>query len=325
MKPFRRVSSLITTVLGIQRTSAQQPSSSSNATLNPLQGVQQLLISSYASNMTRLAPVISVSHGGGPMPLLGDPSHTAITNSLKTRVPKILKLGTPDAPKAIVLVTAHWSTTKVTISSGPKHELLYDYYGFPPESYQIKHDAPGSPEVADQVAKALSEAGIECEKDSKRPWDHGVFVPMKLIDPSASTPIVQLSVLSSESAAQSYAIGRALSTLRSQNIAIVGSGFATFHNLRLFGQLANPSLQAQTAEWSKHVTDAAMTDDDAKREEKFLQWRKWPHAYTTHPNGGAEHFLPLIVCAGAAGTTPGKSYADALYGTDMWSYHWDEE
>lgn len=102
------------------------------------------------------------------MPLLGDPSHEAITKSLKTRVPKILKLGTPEAPKAIVLVTAHWSTTKVTVSSGPKHELLYDYYGFPPESYQVKHDAPGSPEVADQVVKALSEAGIECEKDPKR-------------------------------------------------------------------------------------------------------------------------------------------------------------
>lgn len=168
MKPFHRASSLITSLLGIQRTSAQQPSSSSNATINPLRGVEQLPISSYAGNMTRIAPVISVSHGGGPMPLLGDPSHEAITKSLKTRVPKILKLGTPEAPKAIVLVTAHWSTTKVTVSSGPKHELLYDYYGFPPESYQVKHDAPGSPEVADQVVKALSEAGIECEKDPKR-------------------------------------------------------------------------------------------------------------------------------------------------------------
>ena len=102
------------------------------------------------------------------MPLLGDPGHAAITKSLKTKVPKILKLGTPDAPKAIILVTAHWSTNKVTISSGSKHGLLYDYYGFPPESYGIKHDAPGSPEVAEEVAKALKEAGVECEKDPER-------------------------------------------------------------------------------------------------------------------------------------------------------------
>lgn len=259
------------------------------------------------------------------MPLLGDPSHAAIVNSLKTRVPKILKLGTPEAPKAIVLVTAHWSTDKVTISSGSRHELLYDYYGFPSEAYHIKHNAPGSPEVADQVAKALSEAGVEYEKDPKRPWDHGVFVPMKLIDPAASTPIVQLSVLASESPKESYAIGRALSTLRSQNIAIIGSGFATFHNLRYFGQLSDPALQAMTKEWSNTVTDAAMTDDDAKREDKFLHFREWPHTYTMHPRNGAEHFLPLIVCAGAAGKTKGRSYADELMGTDMWSYYWDEE
>lgn len=108
------------------------------------------------------------------MPLLGDPGHAAITKSLKTKVPKILKLGTPDAPKAIVLVTAHWSTNKVTISSGSKHGLLYDYYGFPPESYEIKHDAPGSPEVAEEVAKALKEAGVECQKDPER----GMFKPL---------------------------------------------------------------------------------------------------------------------------------------------------
>lgn len=168
MKSFRRASSLFATLFGVPRTSAEASSSSSNATFNPLHGLQQPLTPSYTDNMPRLAPVISVSHGGGPMPLLGDPAHAPIVHSLKTRVPKILKLGTPDAPKAIVLVTAHWSTDKVTISSGAKHELLYDYYGFPPESYQIKHDAPGSPEVADQVAKALSEAGIEHEKDPKR-------------------------------------------------------------------------------------------------------------------------------------------------------------
>ncbi|KAG9191495.1 hypothetical protein G6011_10229 [Alternaria panax] len=320
-----RTSSFLVTVLGLQRTTSAELSSS-NTTFNPLKGIQQFPSSSYSDNMTRLASVISLSHGGGPMPLLGDPSHAAITKSLKTRVPKILKLGTPEAPKAIVLVTAHWSTSKVSVSSGSKYELLYDYYGFPPESYKIKHDAPGSPEVADQVAQALKDAGIECEKDAERPWDHGVFVPMKLIDPSATTPIVQLSVLSSESPTQSYAIGRALSGLRAQNIAIIGSGFATFHNLRLMfdGTSRNPEFKALNKEWSKAVTDAAMTDSDKERESKFEHWRKWPGAYTMHPRGGAEHFLPLIVCAGAAGKTKGRSYADDFTGTDMWSYYWED-
>lgn len=118
--------------------------------------------------MTRLAPVISISHGGGPMPILGDPSQAAIAHSLKTRVPQILKLGTPEQPRAIVLVTAHWSTDKVAISSGNKHELYYDYYGFPDEAYSLKYDAPGSPEVAEMVRRELEKAGLQSKKDGTR-------------------------------------------------------------------------------------------------------------------------------------------------------------
>ena len=120
--------------------------------------------------MTR-APVISLSHGGGPLPVLGDPEHDAIVKSLKTRVPKLLKLGTPEAPRAIVLVTAHWSEQKPTISNAKKHKLLYDYYGFPRESYELKYDADGSPEIAREVARALEGVGLQPEMDDERGRD----------------------------------------------------------------------------------------------------------------------------------------------------------
>jgi hypothetical protein len=142
--------------------------SSNNTTFNPLISIQQFPLSSYTNNMSCLAPVIALSHGGGPMPLLGDPQHREIIKSLQNKVPKILKLGTPEEPKAILLVTAHWSTDKVTVSSGSKHELYYDYGGFPPESYQIKHDAAGSPEIAALVQRTLKDAGVECKGDGKR-------------------------------------------------------------------------------------------------------------------------------------------------------------
>lgn len=149
---------------------------------------------------------------------------------------------------------------------------------------------------------------------------------MKLIDPSARTPIVQLSVLASESPSDSYAIGQALSSLRSKNIAIIGSGFATFHNLRLmFSAISStPEFKAQNEEWSESVTDAAMTTDVEGRGKRFEDWRKWPNSYMMHPRGGAEHFLPLIVCAGAAGEAEGKKYADAMRGLNMWSYYWED-
>ncbi|ORX94996.1 Extradiol ring-cleavage dioxygenase, class III enzyme, subunit B [Clohesyomyces aquaticus] len=161
--------------------------------------------------------------------------------------------------------------------------------------------------------------------DGERGWDHGVFIPMMLINPSASVPIVQLSVLTSESPSAHFALGRALSSLRAQNIAIIGSGFASLHNLRAMfsGQTRNPAFVKLNQDWSKSVTDAVQTADVKERETKFEGWRKWPGAYEMHPRGGAEHFLPLIVCAGAAGEGEGKSYKDEFAGLDMWSYYWE--
>ncbi|KAF1996340.1 Extradiol aromatic ring-opening dioxygenase [Amniculicola lignicola CBS 123094] len=275
--------------------------------------------------MSRLAPVISISHGGGPMPLLGDPSQAEITHSLKTKVPEILKIGTPEQPKAIVLVTAHWSTDKVAISSAEKHKLYYDYSGFPPETYTLKYDAPGSAEVAGLVEGVLKDAGIESKKDDKRGWDHGVFVPMMLIHPAATIPIVQLSVLRSESPATHYKIGEALASLRSQNIAIVGSGFASLHNIRLIfsGMTTNPDFVKLNEEWSGLVTDAAQTEGVEERGRKFEGWRKWKGAWDMHPRGGAEHFLPLIVCAGAGGEGKAKAWKDDVWNLPMWSYYWE--
>ncbi|KAF2469769.1 Extradiol aromatic ring-opening dioxygenase [Lindgomyces ingoldianus] len=278
-----------------------------------------------SASSPHLAPVISISHGGGPMPILGDPSHAAIVKSLRTRVPEILKLGTPEQPQAIVLVTAHWSTKVPTISCSEKHELLYDYYGFPDEAYALKYDAPGSKEVAGLVEGVLKERGLESKMDDRRGWDHGVFIPMMLINPSANIPIIQLSVLSSESPSTHFALGRALSSLRAQNIAIVGSGFASLHNLRAMfsGQTRMPSFKALNEEWSRQVTDAVQTADLSERAGKFEGWRKWQGAYEMHPRGGAEHFLPLVVCAGAGGEGRAKAYADEFAGLNMWSYYWD--
>lgn len=114
------------------------------------------------------APVVAVCHGGGPMPVMNDPGHAELIKSMSTKVPSILGLGTPSAPRAIVLITAHWSERRPTISNGKKHKLYYDYGGFPPETYKLKYDAPGSPEVAAEVFEALDKAGLKPEMDGER-------------------------------------------------------------------------------------------------------------------------------------------------------------
>jgi aromatic ring-opening dioxygenase catalytic subunit (LigB family) len=105
------------------------------------------------------------------MPILGDPNHKEIAKSLQERVPDILGLNSANPPRAIVVVTAHWSERNPTISAAKKHKLFYDYYGFPPESYQLRYDAPGSPEVAKEVEAALKEVGLKPELDLERGED----------------------------------------------------------------------------------------------------------------------------------------------------------
>jgi aromatic ring-opening dioxygenase catalytic subunit (LigB family) len=93
---------------------------------------------------------------------------------LKTKVPKLLQLGTEDVPRAIILVTAHWVTDVPMISNSEHHDLYYDYYNFPPESYKLKYDAPGSPSIAQEVFKTFESAGLKPKLDRERGWDHGV-------------------------------------------------------------------------------------------------------------------------------------------------------
>lgn len=260
------------------------------------------------------------------MPLLDDPMHKDIIASLRDRVPRLLGLNTPTPPKAIVLVTAHWSTRVPTITSATNPSLLYDYYGFPPETYSLKYPAPGSPSVADEVRKAMEAEGLKPALDPKRPWDHGVFVPLLLVNPKADVPVVQVSVLESENATEHFAMGRALASLRDQNIAVIGSGFASFHNLRKMGELmrggAISSFKGRSDKWNEALGEVVRREGEEERLKGLEGWRGLPNADEMHPRGGGEHFMPLIVCAGAAGGEKAKGYKDKFLGVDVWTYYW---
>jgi aromatic ring-opening dioxygenase catalytic subunit (LigB family) len=147
---------------------------------------------------------------------------------------------------------------------------------------------------------------------------------MLLINPPADVPIVQVSVLASEDPAAHYAMGRALAALRDDNVAIVGSGFASLHNLGLMrsGGLGEAAFKRRNEEWSRAVTAAALEKGEGERGRRFGGWRGWPGGFEMHPAGGGEHFMPLIVCAGAGGDAVAEYYTDEFMGLDMYSYYW---
>lgn len=119
-------------------------------------------------------------------------------------------------------------------------------------------------------------------------------------------------------------MGRALMPLRERNIAIIGSGMPTFHNLRLmFGGLANtPDFIQRNKEWSYRLTETLKMADAEKRGKELDGWRGWTGAQDAHPERGQEHFLPLVVCAGAGGETGAEGWADEVMGSPQWSYYW---
>lgn len=240
-----------------------------------------------------LAPVLYLPHGGGPMPLLGEPSHRGLTTFLQDIHQQ---LGTP---RAILLVSAHWETPQPTLTGAVQPELFYDYYGFPPESYQIQYPAPGDPALAKSVQQQLQAAGFNAQLDEQRGFDHGMFIPLKLMYPAATIPVVQLSLLRSLNPADHIALGRAIAGLREQNILIVGSGMS-FHNMNAFFHTAD----SEQGRWAREFDDwlnATCCDPQftpAEREQRLAQWAQAPHARYNHPR--EEHLLPLHVCFGAA-------------------------
>jgi aromatic ring-opening dioxygenase catalytic subunit (LigB family) len=193
--------------------------------------------------------------------------------------------------------------------------MLYDYYGFPPETYQITWPAPGEPQLASRVQGLLEVAGFATACDDRRGFDHGTFVPLMLTYPGADVPTVQLSLKRGLDPREHLAMGRALAPLRDEGVLIVGSGM-TYHNLRAFGDPGAATAAEGLDAWLRE----AMCLPASEREQQLTAWSKAPYARQAHPR--EEHLLPLMVVAGAAGADLGEvAYNGTFMGKRLSAYH----
>ena len=269
-------------------------------------------------------PTLFVNHGGGPLPIIGEPSHVDLTNSLK-HLTQTLTFNTTIA--AILVISAHWEATKFTVLTAehPSNPipLYYDYSGFPPESYTYQYNPPGAPKVADRIIALLHNAGLVAEKAQQRQrqgYDHGVFIPLMLSFPDADIPVLQLSLKQGLDPAEHILAGQALAPLRSEGVLIYGSGMS-FHNMQHFmGGNSGNSASIQFDNWlneallaKKNVVDDATTTTTTttgtttgtgmattSRLERLTDWLSLaPVPREAHPS--EEHLIPLFVVAGAAG------------------------
>ncbi len=215
----------------------------------------------------------------------------------------------PDRPKAIVVVSGHWEESAFTAGAASDPALIYDYYGFPAHTYELTYSAPGAPDLAEKIARLLANAGLPARADLSRGLDHGVFIPLKLVFPDATIPVVPLSLRSDYDAAAHVAAGRALAPLRDESVLIIGSGMS-FHNMAGF---RDPDFMARAPGYAAAFTDwlnSATTAVPAQREQMLGNWESAPAARLAHPSRAEEHLLPLMVAAGAGGDDAGTCIFD---------------
>jgi aromatic ring-opening dioxygenase catalytic subunit (LigB family) len=259
-------------------------------------------------------PVVFLPHGGGPWPFVemgfGE-KHELDALAAYLRGLRDLP---PVPPRALLVVSAHWEEPVPTVMTSEHPPMLYDYSGFPPESYRITWPAPGNPTLAARVRQLLEAAGFKTGADPARGYDHGTFVPLKLTYPDADIPTVQLSLKRGLDPAEHLAMGRALAPLRDEGVFIIGSGM-TFHNLRAFGPRSIPVAEA----FDGWVRETAVMDPE-ERDRRLTGWTSAPAARQAHPR--EEHLLPLMVAAGAAGADRGTvPYNGTIVGLRLSSVH----
>lgn len=258
--------------------------------------------------------IIYFSHGGGPLPLLGDPGHEimiSFMNDLPRKFPK---------PDDILVISAHWEESVPTIIGNKTPSLLYDYYGFPPESYEFKYPAPGNPKLAKEVSGLLSENGIPCKMTMERGFDHGLFVPLIMMYPGADIPVTELSLIRSLNSKEHIDLGKALKKLTEKNILIIGSGFS-FHNMSAFAGNDGDQVDARNDEFQNWLIDVCTGSYDAgQRENMLINWSKAPGSRYCHPR--EEHLLPLHVCIGIAGEKGKVIFDDYIMGKRAVAFKW---
>ena len=168
--------------------------------------------------MSGFFPMLFLSHGS-PMNAVEETEFSRALGRLAARLPR---------PRAILCVSAHWTSPGPLLGSRTEGPLVYDFYGFPPELYRITWPAPGQPELAARAAGLID--AWSPRLDPERGLDHGAWTVLMRLFPAADVPAVQLSLADGLSPQGHAELAAALAPLRKEGVLVVGSGNFT-HNL----------------------------------------------------------------------------------------------
>lgn len=238
-----------------------------------------------ASAMSQRMPAVFVSHGAPTLAIEDGPAHRFLREYGQ-------RLG---KPRAILVLSAHFSTPVATVTAGEYPETIHDFGGFPDELYGMKYPAPGDPGLAEKVVELLTAGDVSAQLTPARGLDHGAWIPLSLMYPEADVPIVQLSLDHRQGPEYHYRLGELLAPLRDEGVLIIGSGGVT-HNL---GELQWHGSTTVPPDWAESFNEWVANAIAAAEIGDLLGYReRAPNAVRNHPT--EEHFFPLLCVLGAA-------------------------
>jgi 4,5-DOPA dioxygenase extradiol len=224
--------------------------------------------------MSEKMPVLFVGHGN-PMNVMEDNEFSRAWDAAGKALPK---------PKAVICISAHWVTRGTLVTAMDKPRTIYDFYGFPPQMYEIRYDAPGAPDLAEQVRRIIKNTEVKSDLD----WglDHGTWTVLKRMFPKADVPVIQMSLDANIDAQKHYDISRQLKELREEDVLIIGSGNIV-HNLRM--ARFDDSAYGWAVDFDQRIANWISQNDH----DPIIHYEKGDQAAALAINT-AEHYVPLL-------------------------------
>ncbi len=229
---------------------------------------------------TQVTPALFVSHGS-PMNAIAQNDYSADLNKIGEELKNV---------SAILVISAHWETNGLSITSSENLSTYHDFGGFPDELFAVSYPVKGALHLLPEIEKL---AGEPIKRDDKRGLDHGAWSMLVHLFPKGNVPVIQLSLDRTKSFQQHYELAKKLAPLREQNVLILLSGNLT-HNIQ---QADMRNINAKPFLWVEEF-DETIKNAFLKNDHHTLVNIKIESAVYKINHPSDDHFMPLLYLMG---------------------------